>query len=829
MTAGTARPRFEKVRRLGEGVSGVVYEALDRERGTRVAIKTLRHVSPVSLERLKYEFRTIRGLRHPNLVTLGELVSEGDDWFFTMELVEGIGWLDHIRPLRTLHFDEPRLRDGLRQLAEGLSALHDAGFVHRDVKPSNVRVTFEGRVVLLDFGLAVDLHADNAWAEEGAGTPVYMAPEQAAFAEVGPEADWYAMGVLLFEALTGHVPFDGPSLEVMTRKQSEEPPRAGSIARGVPPDLDALCTKLLGFDPDTRPLGRDVLRALERERTSLSPEGRTSQANDAPFVGRSAELDALMAAFHDSQGGHAVTVLVEGPSGIGKSGLLAEFLRRLKVETPQALVLAGRCDEHETMPFRAFDDVAAALAKGLGQLDVDEARALIPAEPLALVKVLPVLRYARAIAELDRGSLPPFAPLGLRARAFGLLRELLKRLGDRRPVVLVLDDAHWADGDSLALLGEVMRVPGAPRLLLVLSAETAIPAAARHDETPSAMWRGRTLADLLNETTRRIPLGALSLQDASALAVEWLAAAGEKRRDLAQWSARQTAGDPLFLDLTTRQAEWLSSRMGGDIPFEELLRGAISRLDAMTRAILETVCVAGIPLPRDVLARAIEVEAAALARGISDLSVAHLATTSGPQSAQRVAPYHARVRAVVLAHLDGPRHAEFHQRIARALESADCLDPGLLSVHWRDAGDSRASQALRPSRGGRRPRGARVRLRRALIRAGAVERGRLYPRAPRAAGETRQSPSERRMGPARRRGVPVGGRGREPVASSGPPPPGRRRAPDGGRRPRGDGGPARCAGTCWHVDALVAARHDCFLPLLPRDPAPPRDALRVAR
>src|SRR5262249_19838761 len=120
----TLPPRFKSPRLLGEGGMGVVYEAYDQEQRTRVAVKTLREMSPSALLRFKQEFRTMQDVQHVNLVQLGELMSDEGRWFFTMELVSGESFLEHVRGERGGGFDEDRLRSALWQLAQGLGALH---------------------------------------------------------------------------------------------------------------------------------------------------------------------------------------------------------------------------------------------------------------------------------------------------------------------------------------------------------------------------------------------------------------------------------------------------------------------------------------------------------------------------------------------------------------------------------------------------------------------------------------------------------------------------------------------------------------------------------
>ncbi|MEM9493146.1 MAG: serine/threonine-protein kinase, partial [Myxococcota bacterium] len=219
--------RFALLRKLGEGSIGVVYEAYDRERSMRVALKTLRHLDREALYRLKLEFRAVRRLNHPNIVTLHELVQDGSVWSISMELIDGndfVGYVrndgqdaeilsaaeepfaeDQPRPRFGEIVDETRLRKTLSQLAQGLHAIHLAGLIHRDLKPSNVRVTELGRVVLMDFSIVAEARNAIDYSSSGSiiiGTPWYMAPEQATGDPPTAAVDWYAMGAMIYQAVT---------------------------------------------------------------------------------------------------------------------------------------------------------------------------------------------------------------------------------------------------------------------------------------------------------------------------------------------------------------------------------------------------------------------------------------------------------------------------------------------------------------------------------------------------------------------------------------------------------------------------------------------------
>src|SRR5262249_18012469 len=162
----------------------------DRTTDDVIALKTLVRTEGDTLARFKREFRALQSIAHPNLVSLRELIGDGDQWFFTMELVRGHHFLEYVA------HDGDRLRAALGQLVQGVRVLHEAGLIHRDLKPSNVMATDEGRVVVLDFGLVTELDPARQSAAAGAvGTVEYMAPEQAVGGTITEAADWYAVGV----------------------------------------------------------------------------------------------------------------------------------------------------------------------------------------------------------------------------------------------------------------------------------------------------------------------------------------------------------------------------------------------------------------------------------------------------------------------------------------------------------------------------------------------------------------------------------------------------------------------------------------------------------
>jgi serine/threonine protein kinase len=773
--AGTSR--FEILRCIGAGGMGTVYEAFDKERNARVALKTLRAMNAESLLRFKKEFRDFQDLSHPNLVSVGELFADEGEWFFTMEVIDGVNFLEYVRPGTFVErgqsfspvpgtpFDEhaptaeslpqmissprgfsprqssgallneARLRTALRQLALGLHALHEANKVHRDIKPSNVLVTQHGRVVLLDFGLAADLEGREHKSEvDIVGTVEYMAPEQAAARQVGPAADWYAVGVVLYESLTGQVPLSGPPIEVLMNKQRLDAPSPRAINPAAPEDLSRLAAELMRFNPATRPSGKQVLERLGAASPSNpSAQSLSSFSTSSSFVGRAAELKVLGDRFERTRK-QAQTVCVHGESGLGKSALVRHFVEQLKQRDPGVVVLAGTCYERESVPFKAVDGLIDALSQYMRRLPKAEAAALLPRRASLLAQVFPVLQRVEAVAEAPRSAEEVLDPQELRSRLFAALRELLERLADRHPLVLVIDDLQWADADSLALLGELMRPPEAPALLLI--------ATVRRDDEASGPVRRQTLTAHLRGEIFHLSLERMSADESRELAATLVKRVPGQSALNAVAIAQEAGGHPLFIDELIRHAVAVGAPTRGALQLEDALWARISQLDPEARRVLEICALASGRLLQQTAAQAAALSFGDFAKQVALLRVAHLMRTTGMRASDSVEPYHDRVRKSVISHLDGGTVRNHHQRLAVALETSGQADPESLAIHWREAGDigkaahfaqtaaDKAAKALAFDRaahfyqvciellGGATPRDLRVRFADALANAG---------------------------------------------------------------------------------------------------------------
>jgi eukaryotic-like serine/threonine-protein kinase len=615
--------------KLGEGGQGAVFEAEDVDSGKRLAVKLLSAMSESAIGRFKFEFRTRERVAHPGLVEVGELSVDDGQWFFTMELVSGQPLLQYVAG------SEERLRASFAQLADAIAALHGASVLHRDVKPDNVLVSDGGRVVLLDLGLAAELAPSDP--AKAVGTPAYMAPELWSSLPADGAIDWYAYGVMLFEALTGQRPYVGSAEELRAAKQERPAPEVARVAPDAPTDLASLCDALLSRDPRLRAGAAEVARCFgERASDRLSA---TELRLD--LVGRDTELRVLEHELGAARSGSARMVALRGESGIGKTALLKAFAEHARAQ--DVWVFAGRCYESESVPFKAVDQVVDGIALAAASLVKSEPLSLAPQHAQLLARLFPALSVLGG-GPHHQAPLPA-DPAELRARALAALHALLERLSAQRPVLVCIDDAQWADADSIELLEQLVR--RALPLLIVVSLR---------DGTVDS----EELRRLAGE--RVIEVRPLAVAATRALATSISARLAAQPPELFARVHEETGGSPFLISEWARFVDAHGAEPG--VQLQLLLKSRIAALTPSRRRLLTVVAAMGAPVEGQLAARVADSDVVVDAMGLRRERLLHTLERSGVAALD---VYHDRIRQAVCADLEPRQHRAIHEAVSGEL------------------------------------------------------------------------------------------------------------------------------------------------------------------
>ncbi|MCA9791429.1 MAG: serine/threonine protein kinase, partial [Candidatus Eremiobacteraeota bacterium] len=326
-TAQLLPPRYEVVKELGRGGMAVVYHAFDTTSKRHVAIKFLPPTDDENaLKRFRREAADLAAVFHDNIVDFYAVGEYQGREYIEMEYVDGGGLASYLRG-RTL----AEVLTVFLGICDGLAHIHNRGIVHRDLKPANVLVTSDGIPKISDLGLARRIEQRSKLTQDGMvlGTCSYLAPEQIISSEVGPAADLYALGVCLFEAVTGHHPFEAENSMAMLRAHlDQKAPLASSFRPGLPPKLDTLLARLLEKEPRRRPATAQQIRTeLEACRQALSLGNDPAPASQ--LVGRNEDLDTWFELLTTGLAETGLGCLLEATSGIGRSAFLEELRARL--------------------------------------------------------------------------------------------------------------------------------------------------------------------------------------------------------------------------------------------------------------------------------------------------------------------------------------------------------------------------------------------------------------------------------------------------------------------------------------------------------------------
>ena len=453
---------------------GEVYRAHDERLGRDVAVKLLPHslaTDPQAVERFRREARAASAISHPNIVTVYDVGDSDRGWYIAMELVEG----STLASERGTAAPMARAADLIGQCATALASAHHAGIVHRDIKPENVMVRADGYVKLLDFGLARLSQAERPdslrLTEPGKviGTMAYLSPEQASGETVGPPSDVFSLGIMAYELFTGKHPFEAPStVATLGAILTREPPAASQVCTDVPPAIDALLSAMLSKEPEGRPTASSVastLRGVSGEALRLTPPSpqpavpgvaappavsraamrvttaTLSARNSGVVVGRAHDVSQILGAYGEVERGHGLLVCVAGEPGIGKTTLVESALTALRERSPAPHIAIGRCSER-LAGTEAYLPILDALSSALEGDASGTLSALVSVVAPTWASLM-----GRATSAGEQG-----AALASQERLKREMAALLEEASADQPMVLFLDDLHWADPSTVDLL-----------------------------------------------------------------------------------------------------------------------------------------------------------------------------------------------------------------------------------------------------------------------------------------------------------------------------------------------------------------------------------------
>ncbi|MET0410358.1 MAG: BREX system ATP-binding domain-containing protein, partial [Polyangiaceae bacterium] len=748
---------------MAQGGDGIVCKARHEQTGGLAAVKSVRDASGRHRDFLRKEVLILSLLgraRHPGVVRVLESGNDRGVLWYAMEFVDGAdlasfnerlwqrasfdrgstteyqpetgllsvteGGLAHsgvgrqfLVPAQRAVAQRPRvgadrLRDALdvvSKLAAILALVHAEGLVHGDVKPKNVLLRRDGEPVLVDFGTALYAFAGAASREvaqiEGLkhGTPGYMAPEQILGEPLDARCDLYALGCILFELMTGTPPFCADSAHALIdQHMNVTPPLPSSIVDDVPPALDQLVLNLLAKQREERiGYAQDVVDALGAFTGAGSQHTAPRLPYRARMVGRETDARRLLNRLARVRDGDGALLFVAGESGAGKTRFVNELgVRALGLGME---VVIGQCTDslqtatHGASPGTALHAFVPLLQR-VSDLCSDD-----PDGPLlrSLASELSVLApYESSIAAVaPPARRPPELPYALaRRRVLASLNRVIRALGEIQPLLLILDDLHWADDLTLDFLQGVA-VEGFD------GANVCLLATYRSEQVAERL---RRLAE--DEPGRTLVLQRLGLDAIASMARDMLAAS-MLPEGLAEFLHSHSEGNPFFaaeylrsaiscgLVVRTPKREWvlsLPARSERDVTrllpesLSAVLEGRLAGLSSEASSLLELAAILGREFDLELLQAVVSRDGDT---GFDTVALEELKARQVIESVtqKRFRFVHDKLREACVGHIQAERRITLHTAIARRLESmpegsVGSVDAARLGRHWAHAGEA---------------------------------------------------------------------------------------------------------------------------------------------
>ena len=667
-------PRYQLRSVLKQTTESCVYRVFDVSQQREEAIKILCHAldDPQALLRFRTEFSTLASLEHASVIKVYDYGVLQDRYpYFTMEYFVGRKINEYFDGR-----DWDALYDVILQIASGLHHIHHLGIVHLDLKPSNVLVSEDGRAKLMDFGLAIE--SRQVLDRKIRGTLHYMAPEVLRQDRIDSRADLYALGMTLYETVTGALPGYGrPTIEVIRMHLDEEVRPPTSINPRVPPALEAVILKLLEKDPRHRfQSAAALLQAVAAAAGKGDPTAELlvgrGELFAAPLIGRRAEVDQLTTLIGEARDGRGTGVVIAGAEGVGKSRIVRDVTLRAQLDG--ARVFSGRCPVNRKTIYAPFFEIFQQMLLAVNpEADVGEE----------------IRRLLRPVV----GSSGPETSSPQQGQKYRMYNRVVQSMQDLygflsvgaetagSPLILVIEDLQWADPSTIELFTFLIGEARHNRLLVIgtVTLETG-GEAALESATPSiAFWEQRAREGsfpIIRVETLPEPLVREHVQS--------LLGESEIPEEFGRWMLWESAGSPLAIRrivdylIAHEYLTWHPSGWSIDLERLRTLRipggpGSIlmEKVDALSpewRELLEIAAIIGETTELELLTQVSSLEPETLYAATHELAKEGLIDESSdgrlvsfPQLNLRVAIYNT---------IPERRRAELHQRVAEALEPA---------------------------------------------------------------------------------------------------------------------------------------------------------------
>ena len=658
--------RYRVRRFLGQGGRKRVYLSTDTANGAEVALALYdtAGVGAATQARARREAEAMRKLGdHAHVVTVLDAGEDGGNPFIVSSYMPG-GDVEGLLAAAGRHLEVPRAVEIAADVTRALEHAHARGIVHRDLKPANVWIDDDGHARLGDFGLATTEARSRVSGGTLVGTVAYLPPEQAIGQATGPESDLYSLGALLYEMLTGQPPFPGDdAVSIISQHLHADPVPPSRHNDEVPDALDRAVLTLLAKRPEDRPANATearglILAALEEqpdEAGAARPSNPLESLAGGVFVGRERELERLREAVDGALSGRGSLQLLVGEPGIGKTRAAEELATYARVSG--ARVYWGRCREDEGAPaywpwvqaIRAYardaDPVALAWQLGGGAAEVAQ---LIP----EIAEKLDIEPGERADSEEAR------------FRLFDSVTTLLLAAARDRPLMIVLDDLHWADEPSLLLLRFAARELASSGLLILGTYRDV------------ELGRHHPLARVLGEISGIEGSGRIPLRGLGIGAVERyieMTSGAPSPPGLAEAVQEQTDGNPFFVGEVVRLLASEGKLTGAgsvadlQIPqgVREVVGRRLDRLSEQTNAALRIAAVIGRDFEGDLVARVARRSREELMKAAGEAIAERLVTEVGDE---RYSFAHALVRDTLYEELSPPKRSALHEATGLAIE-----------------------------------------------------------------------------------------------------------------------------------------------------------------